>query len=370
MTCYLTELAFDEWGETLLAPLNGGRYPLTGSIELTDRCNMGCKHCYINQAAGDSVIRKRELSTSQIKDIFNQIAEAGCMQLLMTGGEPLLRPDFTELYLYARSIGLMIVLFTNATMITPEIIEVLKSSPPLMVEVSIYGVTKETYEKVTGLPGSFERFLNGMTLLKESGLKAATKSVLLNINMHELAKMKEFAQEMGMPFRYDGSMWPRVNGASTPFDYQLTVEDNIKLDNDDPERLKNWTNFYLKSKDKIFRNEKYAFNCGAGHRSFHIDSQGRIGVCMMVRRPSFSVPELGFSNAWLRLDEVRHAERTKGSKCLSCSAASMCVQCPGWSQLMYNDNETIVDSVCQLTKAREKNILSKVNLVEEIISNG
>ena len=370
MTCYLNEIDFSEWGETLLAPLNGGRYPLAGSIELTDRCNMGCKHCYINQAAGDSMIRKRELSTSQIKDIFDQIAEAGCMQLLMTGGEPLLRPDFSELYLYARKIGLMIVLFTNATMITPEIIEVLKSSQPLMMEVSIYGVTKETYEKVTGLPGSFEKFLNGMKLLKESGLKAATKSVLLNINMHELGLMKEFAQEMGMPFRYDGSMWPRVNGASTPFDYQLTVEDNIKLDNDDPERLKNWTNFYLKSKDKIFRSEKYAFNCGAGHRSFHIDSQGRMGVCMMVRKPSFSVPELGFSNAWQRLDEVRQAERTRDSKCLSCSAASMCVQCPGWSQLLHKDNETIVDSVCQLTKAREKNILRKVNLVEEIISNG
>ena len=91
---------------------------------------------------------------------------------------------------------------------------------------------------------------------------------------------------------------------------------------------------------------------------------------MMVRRPKFSVPELGFSKAWQRLDEIRSAERTKDSKCLSCSAASICVQCPGWSQLLYQDNETIVDSVCQLTKAREKNILSKVNLVEEIISNG
>ncbi len=91
---------------------------------------------------------------------------------------------------------------------------------------------------------------------------------------------------------------------------------------------------------------------------------------MMVRRPRFSIPELGFSNAWQRLDEVRLAERTKDSKCLSCSASSMCVQCPGWSQLLYNDNETIVDSVCQLTLAREKNILSKLNLIEEMISNG
>ncbi len=366
MSCLnLPEFAFDEWGEVLLKPLNGKRYPLAAEFELTERCNQACKHCFINQPAGSLAARSKELTTAQVKYVLDQIAEAGCLHLLLTGGEPLLRPDFLEIYLHARRKGLLVMLFTNATMLTPEIIKVLRQAPPVLVEVSIYGATRQTYEYITGLPGSYDRFINGLHLLKESGLRAGTKSALLNLNRHELPLMQALADELGLPFRYDGSMWPRFDGSDDPFNYRLDIEEMIELDNQNPERMQDWIDNYVHSKDLPMRHERYVFNCGAGYRSFAIDSAGRLSACMMARKPSFSIPELGFETAWAKLGEFRMTERTKEVACLTCSASGMCIQCPGWSQLVHNDNETIVDFVCELTKTRERNIIYNMLSIKE-----
>ena len=369
MSCLnLTEFAFDEWGDILLKPLHGGRYPLVGEIELTDRCNLTCTHCYINQPAGCIETRQQELSTEEVKDILDQIAEAGCLHLLLTGGEPLLRPDFPEIYLHARRKGMIIMLFTNATMLTPEIVDVLKQAPPHLVEVSIYGATKETYEAVTRLPGSFERFMRGLRLLKESGLPAATKTVLLTINRHELPLIQKLAEDMGLRYRYDGSIFPRLNGSDNPFNYRLGIEEMLELDRSDPERMQSWVDHYEQSRNLPMRSEKYLYSCGAGHRSFHIDSTGALSPCMMTRKPSFNILEMGFKEAWEKLGAVRVAERTLDVPCLHCSASGMCVQCPGWSQLVHGDDETVVDFVCQLTKAREREIKYNNLVVKEKVS--
>jgi len=312
MTCLnLPEFAFDEWGEVLLKPLNGARYPLAGEFELTDRCNLSCVHCFINQSAGCAQARRNELSTSQVKDILDQIAAAGCLHLLLTGGEPLLRPDFAEIFLHARRRGMIIMLFTNGTMLTPAIVDVLKEAPPHLVEVSVYGATKHTYEAVTRVPGSFEHFLRGLHLLKAGGLPFSIKSVLLTINKHELAMMQKLAEDMDLSFRYDGSIFPRLNGSDDPFQYRLSIEEMLELDRSDPERMQ---------------------------------------------------------TAWKKLGKARQKERTLKVPCLTCSASGMCIQCPGWSQLVHGDDETIVDFVCKLTKAREKEICYNENVIEEKIS--
>lgn len=364
MSCMnLPEFAFDEWGKLLLQPLNGSRYPLVGEFELTERCNLSCAHCFINQPVGSVKACEHELTTSQVKDVLDQIAAAGCLHLLLTGGEPLLRPDFPEIYLHARRKGMLVMLFTNGTMLTPAIIEVLQEATPVLVEVSMYGATQETYEAVTGLPGSFARFMHGLELLKASGLPFAVKSVILTINKHELPLMKKLAEEMGWRYRYDGSLFPRIDGSQDPFKYRLSIEEMLELDKSDPERMQSWVDNYNNSKHLQMRSAKYIYSCGAGHRSFHIDSNGGLSACLMARKPSYSILEMGFQAAWQKLGEIRVLERKLNVPCLTCSAAAMCAQCPGWSQLVHDDDETIVDFVCQLTKAREKEICYNTHVI-------
>ena len=156
---------FEEWGQILSAPLQGGRYPLGATFELTNRCNLNCAHCYINQPANDEVARQRELSTEQVKAIIDQMVAAGVLFLTLTGGEPLLRPDFTEIYTYARQKGLLVILFTNGTLVSEEIADLLNDLRPLNVDISIYGASSSVFEAVTRVSGTFSRCFTGIERL-------------------------------------------------------------------------------------------------------------------------------------------------------------------------------------------------------------
>ena len=118
-----TEIDSNEWSDRLLAPLEGRRYHLGGSLDLTARCNLNCVHCYIRQPAGDEAVKAGEMTTDQFTWLIDRMAEAGTLFLLITGGEPLLRPDFEQIYTHAKRRGMLISLFTNATLLTPRIAE-------------------------------------------------------------------------------------------------------------------------------------------------------------------------------------------------------------------------------------------------------
>ncbi|MEA3325747.1 MAG: radical SAM protein [Chloroflexota bacterium] len=145
-------------------------HPRLGSlnIELTERCNNDCIHYCINLPAGDQEARTREMSTEQVKAILSEAADLGCMQVRFTGGEPLMRSDFKELYSFARHLGLMVLIFTNARLITSHLVDLLTSIPPLVkMEVTVYGMHKASYEAVSRAPGSYEQFWRGVNLLLE-----------------------------------------------------------------------------------------------------------------------------------------------------------------------------------------------------------
>ena len=139
---------YASWSLSVKERVGGKRVPLAGTIELTRRCNNRCRHCYNNLPAKDPKALASELSTSDIRRILDEIAAAGCVWLLMTGGEILLRPDFLELYRHAKKNGLLVTLFTNGTLVTPKLAEALVQSRPFAIEVTLYGSTAETYERV------------------------------------------------------------------------------------------------------------------------------------------------------------------------------------------------------------------------------
>ena len=138
------------------------RVPFEAMIELTYGCNLRCVHCFnpTHQAKG-------ELATRQITAILDQLAEVGCFQVGFTGGEIFTRRDVFEILAYAKTKGFAVTVLTNATLITPERADRLKAIRPHSIEISIYGATRETYERVTRIPGSFQHFLTGVQLLRE-----------------------------------------------------------------------------------------------------------------------------------------------------------------------------------------------------------
>lgn len=345
------ELELSDWSQSLLAKLQGRRYPFSGTLELNERCNMNCVHCYINQPAADGVAKARELSTSQVKHILDQMASAGCLYLLLTGGEILLRADFAEIYRHAHQRGMILSLFTNATLVTTRVADLLAEWRPHLIDITLYGATRETYEKVTRLPGSYDRCMQGIHLLLERRLPVTLKSVLMKSNLHELSQMRALADELGVTFRYDGLLWPRLDGSQAPLEQQVTVEDLLLLDREDPKRQAEW----VKMADSFIGQKprtEFVYSCGAGYRNFHVDSRGWMSLCTMSRKGSQNLLATSFEQAWEALGKIRQAKRSQVTDCQTCTIGGLCMQCPGWSQAVHNDDETPVAFLCELGHRR------------------
>ena len=192
------------------------RIPLSGTVEVTHRCPLRCAHCYNNLPMSDVGACSSEMSYADHCRILDQICEAGCLYLLYTGGEIFARKDFLDIYAYAKRKGLLITLFTNGTLINEEVADYLAEWRPFSIEITLYGRSEETYEKLTGIPGSHGRCLRGIRLLKERGLPLKLKTVAVSLNKHEVWEMKRFAHDLGLDREPGGQFPPPPCGAPLP----------------------------------------------------------------------------------------------------------------------------------------------------------
>ena len=159
-----------------------GRGPVAGLVELTSRCNLSCVHCYLNQAASSPA---EEMPRGRLLRLFPEIAAAGGLFVTLSGGEPLLRGDFPDVYLASVEAGLVTSVYTNATLVSDRVADLLDEHRPEHVEVSVYGATRETYEAVTRRPGSYAAFVRGLDLLQEAGVPVRLKAMALRSTIAE-----------------------------------------------------------------------------------------------------------------------------------------------------------------------------------------
>lgn len=346
-----TGLELDGWGERVASKLFGKRYPLSAVIELTERCNLRCVHCYINQPVNDPYQKQAELSADQFKHVIDKITQAGTLYVCFTGGEILLRDDFAEIYIHAIKSGLLVTLFTNATLLTPRIADTLAAYRPGIVDITLYGATRETYEKVTGVRGAFDACMRGIRLLREREIKVGLKTVVLTLNQTELAQMQAFAAATGAHFRYDGSLWPRLDGDLSPRKFQIPAEDLLALDFNDEERRQAWQEQANLAKASNLRAD-YIYACGAGMHSYGINSRGEMTICGMVQKPVYNLLEVSFTEAWEQLGKLRLKKRQKPSLCETCGLGGLCTNCPGLSQAANGDDESPEEFICTLAHMR------------------
>lgn len=351
------DVTLGELGDELRMQLGGRRYPLGGSFELTERCNLRCLHCYINQPAGSQEAISRELTLPQVRSIMDQLADAGCLFMLLTGGEVMLRPDWQEVYRHIKQKGILISLFTNGTLVTPRIADFLAEYRPQDLEITLYGATQETYERVTGVSGSYARCMRGIELLMDRGLRLNLKSVLMRANHHELSEMQAIAESLGVHYRFDAALFPRLDGGQEPADHRLSPAEVVDLDREYQGRMQELADLYVRFSGVPARTEN-VFNCGAGRLSFHIDARGMLSLCMMARHQAYDLLKGSFREGWeVALASQLARQRTKDVSCLTCSAGVLCVQCPGWSQLAHGDDETPVDYICEIGHLRAAQII-------------
>ncbi len=339
------------------------RLPLDGTVETTFRCNLRCVHCYVNEPAHDPAAQARELGTDRLLRLVDEIVEEGCLEVLFTGGEVLLRPDFPEVYLHALRRGLRVTVFTNGTLVTEKIADLFDEYRPACVEISLYGMTRETYEKVTCVPGSFDKCRAGIGRLQARGVPFKLKTMVLAWNRHELDAMRDFAASLGVDFRHDSLLNARVDcGANRNPELQVTAAEAVAADlGDEAARRRHEDSFRATLAEGALPAGDEVYTCGAGQIGFTVDPYGRLQLCQLSRRSSFDLRDDTFARGWNEfLPALRARTWQSNSVCRSCSLRPVCGSCPGASELEHGDIEAAVASFCEITHLRAHELVGEV----------
>ena len=352
----MKQQGYGEFSLELQQRLWADKVPVNGTIEVTRRCPLECAHCYNNLPMGDEEARRGELTYEEHCRLLDEITEAGCLWLLYTGGEIFARQDFLSIYTYAKKKGLFITLFTNGTLITPKIADHLAHWRPFGIEITLYGRTRETYERLTGIPGSYDRCMRGIQLLMERGLPLALKTVGVTINKHEIGDMKRFAEEeLGLEFKFDSMINARIDCSQSPLAVRLTPEDIVEMDLQDSQRVDGWKKFYESRSLPVLppQRSEEVYHCGGGTSAWAVDPQGKMSICVLSHVDMYDLRTGTFREGWEKfLSSVRQKKITRVTKCTACGIKSMCNMCPANGELEHGDPEEPVDFFCHVTHLR------------------
>jgi MoaA/NifB/PqqE/SkfB family radical SAM enzyme len=186
-----TQISMDRFEDRLGARARRARHPLSCLFALTPRCNLRCKFCYV---ALDPY-QGPYLGTKQACDVLDVVERAGVLWLTLTGGEVFSRRDFPAIYEHALAKGFLVTIYTNATMVTESIAQLLADRPPFSVEVSIYGADAAHYESTTQIAGSFARFERGMARLQAAGVPLLMKCPISTLTSDHVGALVQWCTE-------------------------------------------------------------------------------------------------------------------------------------------------------------------------------
>ncbi len=338
------------------------RIPLEGSIDLTYRCNNNCRHCWL-RIPPTAAEKKEELTFEEIKSIVDEAKKMGCRRWLISGGEPMLRPDFAEIFDYITANPASYIINTNGALITPKIAQLMKRKGMKMV--ALYGATGGVHDRITRNPGSFEATMRGFRYLKEAGAGFIVQLIPMRDNYHQFPEMVKLAESLSKHYRISGS-WLYLSACG---DRKINAEikrqrldpkDIVELDRPDlsyEERMKNDT-----GRDHCNAGDgEYLFSsCIANRRSFHIDPYGKMTFCCYLKDPQmrYDLRKGNFKECWEAFipslaKKVKITEEYQNN-CGSCDLRKDCRLCPVHAYLEHGRFDAKVDYLCEMAKEDRK----------------
>jgi MoaA/NifB/PqqE/SkfB family radical SAM enzyme len=277
--------------------------PVYGEFELTGECNCRCLMCYLGKG-------QKELSTQEWKRIFSEAVEAGMLYALLTGGEILLRPDFSDLYSFLHDRGVRITLFTNATLLHEENLALFKKRPPEQIIISLYGANNQTYQGITKLRNGFDLVRRSLDLLAGSGINYQVRTLPLRPIYNELDALIDFVRERKLQLGYTLYLGPKRDGEKAS--ERLTAEELLDFEN------------RIRSAFPQIPSPK-STDCPALKSAFFITCEGRMQACSLADFGK-SVLESGFLATWKELSGEHLL--TNPEVCRDCHLAGHCLRCP------------------------------------------
>jgi radical SAM protein with 4Fe4S-binding SPASM domain len=302
-----------------------------------------------------------ELSTSEIRDILDQLAKAGTLYLTFSGGEIFIREDFLEIAEYARRLHFALRLMTNGTLINEHVADRVAALYPDRVSISIYSTTPEIHDGITLVPGSLARTIRAVKMLRDRKVKLSIGSVLMSQNVNNYLKVYELAQSMGASFRGDPRVTPRNDGDPFPLRFQINEDDLFRVWTDPifTEQPKNEPEEFH-SPGEFHSNDDWGdILCGAAHMSFYVSPYGDLYPCVQFPTLCGNLRSEFFQKIWYHSPQMLEVRSTLPSQlpiCSKCNLVEHCRTCPGLAYIEEGDFRAPSKTACQ-----EARIISDIN---------
>lgn len=369
-------IPYQLYSNYLFAKAGGQGIPLSGTFELTARCNLDCRMCYIHKRANDAAVLRRERSAADWLALARDCQKAGTLLLLLTGGEPFLRPDFREIYTGCRRLGLMVSINTNATLIDDDTIAFLAADPPARVNITLYGASPDTYGALCGDRTAYDRAVHAILGLKQAGVLVKLNFSVTPVNAADAAAVYAFAKEHDLPLQTATYMFPPVraceNGpcAAERMTPEQSAAAQIAYDRLQfaPDALrerweKQLAGVAVSDPDRECQelpNER--IRCRAGSSTFWVTWDGQMRPCGMMTTPSADLGTLGFDGAWQAIRAARE-QIFVPPQCSTCADKNLCDQCAAICFAETGSFTGVPEYLCERTRAYRAGIRKELEKI-------
>lgn len=298
--------------------------PLSVQLDLTYRCNERCVHCYLDHHDHG------EMTTAEIKDLLDQMAEAGVFYLTISGGEIMMRRDFFAILEHARARTFCIKLKTNGILIGEKEADRLKSLGVESVQVSIYSHRPEIHDAITKLPGSLKQSIDAIRRLRCRGLRVIVANVLMTRNAMDYPGVQQLARELDAQFIMDPTVTPMMDGDRSILD--LNVDERMLREVFQNGALVGNVEEFCAPPQGANDEELDSLPCSAGHAACYVSPYGDVYPCVQFPLPCGNVRRTKFVDIWRhspQLNEVRSITLRDMPSCSKCVHGATCTRCPG-----------------------------------------
>ena len=348
--------------------------PSSGIFELTPRCNLQCPMCYVRMNPEDMVSYGREYSAKEWLELAEQAKEAGMIFLLITGGEPMIRPDFVEIYEGLIQKGLSISINSNGTALRDEIKESLLRYPPAQVNITIYGTSREDYGRWCGNPAAYDNFMDAVRWFKENGILLHLNATITKDNYERWEEFEAFAKKENLELRMTTYCFPPAR-----------KEQGDEFKRLDPETAGELTVQDLLYREGIDAVQKRAsqlgsplnsckldigdpIQCMAAKSQFWISWNGNMVPCGMLDNPVTKPFETGFQKAWEQLKEMTSNIRLCPD-CTACPDKQSCMNCAAVTYTETGRFDGKPEYTCRMNQSYRKSLKKYAGLLEEQLEN-
>jgi radical SAM protein with 4Fe4S-binding SPASM domain len=350
--------------------------PLSGTFELTPLCNMNCKMCYVRLEKSEQEVIGPLHTAEEWISLAKEARNAGMLYLLLTGGEPFLHPQFRQILTELHHMGFLISINSNGTMIDEKTVEWLKEVPPIRMNITLYGASDETYEKLCANAKGFTQATRAIELLCEAGIQVKINCSVTPHNAKDLPKIIEYAKKRQLLIQPTSYMFPPIRKN------EMMVGKNDRFTPEEASYYFAYTDYLIYGKEKFLERceskmpmlmdteevcgmEGEKISCRAGKSSFWISWNGEILPCgMFAAGEKLNVFKMGFHKAWEEVKKQTEMIRLP-KKCAVCSLKDRCRSCAAMVYAETGSFDKVPEYRCEMVKAFDAQRMRMKEMIQE-----